>query len=325
MFLFEEQILKLGELKVCQSAFTKLGPGPTGYTGYTGIDGIPGGPTGYTGYTGGDSEVTGPTGYTGANSTVTGYTGYTGTDGTPGGPTGYTGYTGTASTVTGYTGYTGPPGSGDGGGGGTGYTGYTGLSYIWRGTWNSGTVYVVRDCVGRNGSGYVCIQNNTNKDPATQTAYWDLSVQRGETGYTGAASNVTGPTGYTGPTGSGGGSSIGEASFCVGDTLESVGDQAPWVHMPFAGTVISAWASIKTVSSSGSVTVNIEKCTNPAVGSTWSASILNTPITIIAGARISNAPTSTTTFVEGDIFRINITGVGTGAAGLTVAMKISKT
>jgi hypothetical protein len=71
--------------------------------------------------------------------------------------------------------------------GANGTTGAEGTSYTWRGTWDSGTSYVENDCVYYNGSGYVCIQDGINKNPESETTYWEIFVEKGSTGTTGAA------------------------------------------------------------------------------------------------------------------------------------------
>jgi hypothetical protein len=46
--------------------------------------------------------------------------------------------------------------------------------FAFKGAWSSGTSYVVNDVVSYNGSSYISIQNGTNQNPATQTAYWSI-------------------------------------------------------------------------------------------------------------------------------------------------------
>jgi hypothetical protein len=93
--------------------------------------------------------------------------------------------------VSGYSGYSGS--------GVSGYSGYSGLSsqYPWKGAWSSGTAYVVNDCVSYNGASYVSIQNGTNQNPVTQTAYWNLLTASGYSGYSG----ISGYSGYSGISG----------------------------------------------------------------------------------------------------------------------------
>jgi len=66
---------------------------------------------------------------------------------------------------------------------GTGSTAWNSLAYSvgfsWRGTWSGATAYVVNDVVYYNGSSYISIQNGTNQNPATQTAYWNTVALAG--------------------------------------------------------------------------------------------------------------------------------------------------
>lgn len=174
------------------------GPGGAGATGSTGPTGV--GIQGFTGATG----ATGTIGATGAGATgATGVQGATGPAGATGtgtmGATGSTGPQGPTGAGVGNTGSTGPQGNT----GATGATGVSGTQYPWKGTWNSGTAYSVNDCVQYQGSGYVSIQAGTNNTPALAgTAFWNLLVQMGNTGATGASSTgATGPQGATGSTG----------------------------------------------------------------------------------------------------------------------------
>lgn len=80
-------------------------------------------------------------------------------------------------------------GGGSGGGGGSAFT--------WEGAWDAGTTYVADAVVEYNGSSYIALQAGTNKNPATEAAYWELMAQKGSTGSTGAT-GATGPTGATG-------------------------------------------------------------------------------------------------------------------------------
>lgn len=200
--------------------------GPTGPTGPTGITGPTGaiGETGYTGPTGpsgptGPTGITGPTGPQGTTGPtgpqgVAGNTGSTGPDGATGptgpqggqgntgstGPTGLTGPQGTTGPtgpqgIAGPTGVTGPQGM----------TGPTGAIYEWKDSWAVSTEYFVNDTVENDGSGYVCIlehESSADDEPGVGvnwSTYWDLFVEKGDTGATGP----TGPAGSTGPTGAG--------------------------------------------------------------------------------------------------------------------------
>jgi collagen type VII alpha len=111
---------------------------------------------------------------------------------------GSTGPTGAAG-ATGETGVAGP----------TGATGAAGAGVTWKGTWAGGTAYVANDVVYYSGIAYLSILAGTNKQPNTETSYWDAYTAgitgptgaTGDTGAAGAASTVAGPTGATGTTG----------------------------------------------------------------------------------------------------------------------------
>ena len=169
-----------------------------GYSGFSGISGYSGysGISGYSGYSGisGFSGADGATGDTGISG-YSGFSGYSGISGYSGadGATGTSGYSG----ISGYSGATGAEGT-------SGYSGYSGISgysgaegtqFDWKGAWVVGTAYVLNDCVEYNGSGYVAIQAGTGNTPdPAGTAYWDLLVEAGTSGYSG----ISGYSGYSG-------------------------------------------------------------------------------------------------------------------------------
>ena len=63
-----------------------------------------------------------------------------------------------------------------------GAAGANGQGYLWRGTWDSATVYAAYDCVFYNGSGYVAVAGSTNVTPGTDATKWNLFAQQGATG-----------------------------------------------------------------------------------------------------------------------------------------------
>jgi hypothetical protein len=76
-----------------------------------------------------------------------------------------------------------------------GIQGETGTSFTWKGDWDSGTTYAVRDVVYQIGSSYICILGHTNQEPPNAT-YWELVAQKGLDGegsgdVVGPASSVT--------------------------------------------------------------------------------------------------------------------------------------
>ena len=56
------------------------------------------------------------------------------------------------------------------------------IKFNWKGAYNSSTAYVVDDVVSLSGSSYVCIQAGTNKNPASQSAYWEQMSSEGTNG-----------------------------------------------------------------------------------------------------------------------------------------------
>ena len=69
-----------------------------------------------------------------------------------------------------------------------------------KGTWSNATAYTKLDVVTYQGSSYMAIQNNTNKQP-TNTSYWLLLAQKGDTGNTGATGNGISSISKTGTSG----------------------------------------------------------------------------------------------------------------------------
>lgn len=62
----------------------------------------------------------------------------------------------------------------------------------WRGAWDSGTAYALRDAVGCNGASYICISAHSNQVPPNAT-FWDVLALRGVDGASGnGTGDVTG-------------------------------------------------------------------------------------------------------------------------------------
>jgi hypothetical protein len=126
----------------------------------------------------------------------------------PQGPVGPAGANGAPGPV-GPQGIAGPigPAGANGAAGPIGLTGATGTIGLVT-NWSSSTAYQVGQVVfcaacSSNGSSYVATAANTNQDPPTQTAFWNLIAEQGATGPTGpvGATGATGPTGPIGPIG----------------------------------------------------------------------------------------------------------------------------
>jgi hypothetical protein len=78
-----------------------------------------------------------------------------------------------------------------------GEPGLPGAGISWQGAWSNSTTYSQDDAVGYQGSSYVSSQDSNIGHPPTDTAWWDLWVQKGDTGEQG----LQGDTGDQGPQG----------------------------------------------------------------------------------------------------------------------------
>lgn len=68
------------------------------------------------------------------------------------------------------------------------------IKMVWKNAWNSGTAYTKDDAVSHSGSSYICIQDGTNQNPSTATAYWELLAQAGTNGTNGSNGTDIGTT-----------------------------------------------------------------------------------------------------------------------------------
>jgi len=151
----------------------------------------------------------------------------------------------------------------------------------------------------------------------------------GFSGYSGSlgldgAIGVSGFSGYSGAIGAG---SVREVHFAVPNLL-AVGDQAPWIHMAFAGAITSVYALVKTRSTSGAIVISIQKCTDMTQATLTWGSIFSTDITIDVNKRstINSAVPAvfngSQVFNTNDVFRIVVSSKGTNSADLVVSAKI---
>jgi len=70
------------------------------------------------------------------------------------------------------------------------------VGFTPRGAWSSGASYVTNDVVSyANGNSYLAIQNSTNQQPDTQTAYWLVLAEKGAPGS--GSGDVSGPASST--------------------------------------------------------------------------------------------------------------------------------
>lgn len=239
--------------------------------------------------------VGGPTGPSGGPTGTTGATGPTG-KAAPSGATGSTGPTGTGPTgvtgTTGATGATGPFGP-------PGNAGPTGLSAV-------GTT----GPTGASGLG-----------PSGPTG------KTGPTGPSGGPTGPTGPTGVTGNTGPTGPAQVANMEFVIdgGGSAISTGVKG-YLTVDFNGFIQQAEL---LADQSGSIVVNIWKCTyaqfdagatHPVVGDKITASA---PPTISGAVKAQDATLTgwTTSFSAGDVFAFNVDSVAT-VQRVTLALKV---
>jgi hypothetical protein len=315
--------------------------GPTGSTGPQGADGQaasigatgPTGPQGNFGPTGPVSTepgLTGPTGNTGPGSSEAGPTGANGPTG-PTGATGVTGNTGPTGVIgptgptgpTGVTGNTGPLGTGPTGSQGvTGPTGNTGPTGAVAPTGPTGPAGAVAATgatgpTGNTGPTGAAGANGTNGTNGAVGA-------TGPTGPTGAqgTQGVTGPTGNTGPTGATGatgatGSNSGSIECVIdGGGVAITTGLKGYLVAPFDGTLVS---NRLLADQSGSIVVNVWKCTYAQFDAGGTHPVAGDKITASAPPTLSSATKSedttltgwTKAFSAGDIFAYNVDSVAT--------------
>lgn len=111
--------------------------------------------------------------------------------------------------------------------GAVGPTGPAGAGMTWRGAYDGGTAYVVGDGVAYGGSSYLCILDSIGHLP-TNTTYWSLFAQKGDTGAAGAdgAAGAKGDKGDQGDPGTGmawHGDYDAAHAYVVGDMVQSGG------------------------------------------------------------------------------------------------------
>ena len=89
--------------------------------------------------------------------------------------------------------------------------GAPGTSFLWRGTWSSALSYNVNDGVmASNGSGYVALTNNANKEPSANPSHWSMFAAGGNA-YTTTTANFDVPA--------------------VGDTVNVTLEDASWITL----------------------------------------------------------------------------------------------
>lgn len=176
----------------------------------------------------------------------------------PQGPQGVKGDTG-AQGIQGIQGPKGDTGA-TGAKGATGATGAKGVSMRLKGAWSSTTAYVndsnYIDLVTSGGNTYACKVSNTNQ-AVTNTTYWELIAQKGNTGATGpqGAKGATGATGATGPQGPKGDTGATGPQGPTGATGTTPTIKAGTVTTGAAGTSASVTASTSGTTTTFSFTI----------------------------------------------------------------------
>ncbi len=251
--------------------------------------------------------------------------GPTGPSGGPTGATGNTGPTGQAAS-TGATGHTGP--SGAGATGPTGVTGPRGLTGYTGPAGNSVTGPTGNASTAVGPTGYTGPTGNTGP---TGTLTGPTGPSGGPTGPTGN----TGPTGRTGPTGAGSTGPTGAGATVAGVQFVIDGGGATittgmkgYLQMDFAGTITQANL---LGDRSGSIVVNIWKCTYAQFDAGATRPVVGDKITASAPPTISTATKSTDStltgwtvaFAAGDILAFNVDSV-TSMQRVTVDLKVTR-
>lgn len=150
--------------------------------------------------------------------------------------------------------------------------------------------------------------------PAAAAGTWTftLPTSGGTSGYL-LSTNGSGTTSWTAPPVS----NMHPNVFAIFDDQVVGNDQTNWVIVPNAGTISKIWAKCKTAPTGQPLIWDIDKSTDN--GSTWLSIWDATPANRIQLAAGVNNGTQTsfdtTTFNAGDVFRIDVDQIGSGAAG----------
>lgn len=112
--------------------------------------------------------------------------------------------------------------------------------------------------------------------------------------------------------------------FAIFGTLTVANDQTNWVVLPAAGTISKAWAVCKTGPTGQALIFDILKSTNngSSFTSIWNSTPAN-KIQIAAGQVVGTQTSfDTTTYAAGDLFRIDVDQIGSGAAGANCTVEL---
>jgi hypothetical protein len=175
-----------------------------------------------------------------------------------------------------------------------------GIAIVPHGAWQSGTSYSEDDGVTYEGSFWRSLQDsNQGNSPSSSPAFWEETVEKGDTGAAGPAADTV-------------------IMLAVSDETTAIeaGTAKLTFRMPHAFTLSAVRASLVTASSSGAVIVDINEN-----GST----ILSTKLTIDQDEKTSTtaampAMVSDTALADDAEITVDIDGAGTGATGLKVTL-----
>ena len=242
----------------------------------------------------------------------------------PQGPQGVKGDTG-AQGIQGIQGPKGDTGA-TGAKGATGATGAKGVSMRLKGAWSSTTAYVndsnYIDLVTSGGNTYACKVSNTNQ-AVTNTTYWELIAQKGNTGATGpqgakGATGATGATGPQGPKGDTGATGATGPQGPTGATGTTPTIKAGTVTTGAAGTSASVTASTSGTTTTFSFTIprGATGATGPQgpTGATGATPTIKAG-TVTTGAAGSSAAVTASTSGTTTTFNFTIPRGATGATG----------
>lgn len=178
-----------------------------------------------------------------------------------------------------------------------GIQGDAGIGIVPQGTYSAGTTYVLNQGVTYQGSFWRSLQNgNAGNTPTNSPSHWEQMVERGATGP--AADTVI--------------------MLAVSDETTAIeaGTGKLSFRMPHAFTLSAVRASLKTASSSGAVTVDINEN---------GATILSTKLTIDQGEKSSTTAATPAVISDANLtddaeMTVDIDGAGSGATGLKVTL-----
>lgn len=184
-----------------------------------------------------------------------------------------------------------------------------------RGPWDSGATYQANDVVSKNFNSYLAIQESTNQDPETQTAYWMLSAGRGANGAgdLSAANNL---------------SDLANAATAFGNIKQAATNATTGVvKVSTAGTAATGTATDEAlrVVDAAAVYSPITRAINPQTGTSYTLVLADAGklVTLSNAAAIAltipqNASVAFPVGTQIDLAQIGAGQVTVGGAGVTI-------